>query len=105
MLRPLSCTGNGQGRSEVVTAPSRQRTTSESPLSGLNMMSGMADLNPLPKSAGNRWSSTAAQRDPAHTRPQDLAGLRAHAEDCESVRGRFFYLRCKADAVRSFAAS
>ena len=68
-------------------------------------MSGMADLNPLPKSAGNRWSSTAAQRDPAHTRPQDLAGLRAHAEDCESVRGRFFYLRCKADAVRSFAAS
>jgi len=34
-----------------------------------------------------------------------LDALRAHAEDCDAVRGRFFDLRCNADAVRAFAAS
>ena len=62
-------------------------------------------LDTLAKTGARRGSSTAAHRDPAHTTPQDLDGLRAHAEDCDAVRGRFFDLRCQADAVRSFAAS
>ena len=62
-------------------------------------------LDPFAKSGVARGSSTAAHRDPDHTTPQDLDGLRAHAENCESVRGRFFDLRCQADAIRSFAAS
>jgi len=37
--------------------------------------------------------------------PHDLDALGAHAEHCESVRGRFFDLRCHLDAARSFVAS
>jgi len=62
-------------------------------------------LDPIAKSADDARPSTAARGDPAYTRPQELAALGAHAEDCESVRGPFFGLRCQLDAARSFVAS
>ena len=50
-----------------------------------------------------RWT-TAAFSDPADTSPMELLNLSAHVGDCNGCRGRWFTLRCVADAVHDFIA-
>ena len=50
-----------------------------------------------------RWT-TAAISDAADTSPMELSNLSAHVGDCNGCRGRWFTLRCMADAVHQFIA-
>ena len=50
-----------------------------------------------------RWT-TAAISDAAETSPMELSNLSAHVGDCNGCRGRWFTLRCMADAVHLFIA-
>ena len=50
-----------------------------------------------------RWT-TAAISDAADTLPMELSTLSAHVGDCNGCRGRWFTLRCMADAVHRFIA-
>ena len=51
-----------------------------------------------------RWT-TAAISDAADTSPMELSSLSAHVGDCNGCRGRWFSVRCMADAVHQFIAS
>ena len=50
-----------------------------------------------------RWS-TASIADAADTSPMELWALGAHVKRCNGSRGRWFALRCAAEAVHEFAA-
>ncbi len=50
-----------------------------------------------------RWN-TAAFHDATDTSPMELSELGAHIERCNGCRGRWFQLRCVADAVHDFVA-
>ncbi len=51
-----------------------------------------------------RWS-TASFPDATDTSPMELSELGAHIGRCNGCRGRWFALRCAADAVHDFVAS
>ena len=48
-----------------------------------------------------RWLTAA---DAADTTPADLFALGLHVDHCNGCRGRWFTLRCAADAVHDFVA-
>ena len=50
-----------------------------------------------------RWS-TASIADATDTAPMELRELGAHVDRCNCSRGRWFALRCAADAVHDFVA-
>jgi hypothetical protein len=50
-----------------------------------------------------RWT-TASVSDAADTTPMELSELQAHIGRCNGSRGRWFMLRCIADAVHDFVA-
>ena len=50
-----------------------------------------------------RWS-TASVADATDTAPMELHNLGAHVSRCNGCRGRWFALRCAADAVHDFVA-
>jgi hypothetical protein len=50
-----------------------------------------------------RWS-TASIADATDTSPMELSELGAHVSRCNGCRGRWFALRCVADAVHGFVA-
>lgn len=56
-----------------------------------------------PQVAAPRWI-TASIADAADTTPMDWAELGAHIRRCNGCRGRWFALRCAADAVHDFIA-
>lgn len=56
-----------------------------------------------PTFAPRPWS-TAAIADAADTSPMELSALGAHVDRCNGCRGRWFTLRCAADAVHAFVA-
>lgn len=51
-----------------------------------------------------RWS-TAAIADAADTSPMELSELGEHVSRCNGSRGRWFALRCGADAVHDFVST
>ena len=51
----------------------------------------------------HRWT-TAAFPDAADTSPMELSELGDHVNRCNGCRGRWFTLRCAADAVHDFIA-
>jgi hypothetical protein len=57
-----------------------------------------ADAAPPP-----RWS-TASIPDATDTSPMELGVLGDHVSHCNGCRGRWFALRCAADAVHDFIA-
>ena len=59
-------------------------------------MSSHAFLSP-------RWT-TASIPDATDTSPMELSELGAHIDRCNGCRGRWFALRCVADAVHDFVA-
>lgn len=50
-----------------------------------------------------RWT-TASIPDATDTSPMELSELGAHVDRCNGCRGRWFALRCAADAVHDFVA-
>ena len=50
-----------------------------------------------------RWT-TASFSDTTDTSPMELSALGAHVDSCNGCRGRWFALRCAADAVHDFVA-
>lgn len=50
-----------------------------------------------------RWT-TASIADATETAPMELRELGAHVDRCNGSRGRWFALRCAADAVHDFVA-
>jgi hypothetical protein len=50
-----------------------------------------------------RWT-TAAVAEAADTAPMELWELAAHVSRCNGCRGRWFALRCAADAIHGFIA-
>jgi hypothetical protein len=50
-----------------------------------------------------RWN-TASIPDATDTSPMELSQLGEHVERCNGSRGRWFALRCAADAVHDFVA-
>ena len=50
-----------------------------------------------------RWS-TASLADATDSAPMELRELGAHVNRCNGCRGRWFALRCAADAVHDFVA-
>ncbi len=50
-----------------------------------------------------RWP-TASIPDATDTSPMELSELGAHIDRCNGCRGRWFALRCAADAVHDFVA-
>ena len=50
-----------------------------------------------------RWT-TASVPDATDTSPMELSELGAHVDRCNGSRGRWFTLRCAADAVHDFVA-
>lgn len=50
-----------------------------------------------------RWT-TASIPDATDTSPMELSELGAHIDRCNDSRGRWFALRCAADAVHDFVA-
>ncbi len=50
-----------------------------------------------------RWN-TASIPDAPDTSPMELSELGAHVDRCNGCRGRWFALRCAADAVLDFVA-
>ena len=50
-----------------------------------------------------RWN-TASIPDATDTSPMELSELGAHIDLCNGCRGRWFALRCAADAVHDFVA-
>ena len=50
-----------------------------------------------------RWT-TASIPDATDTSPMELFELGAHIDRCNDSRGRWFALRCAADAVHDFVA-
>lgn len=50
-----------------------------------------------------RWS-TASFADATDSAPMELRELGAHVNRCNGCRGRWFALRCAADAVHDFIA-
>ncbi|MEO8058020.1 MAG: zf-TFIIB domain-containing protein [Burkholderiales bacterium] len=50
-----------------------------------------------------RWN-TASIADATDTSPMELVELGAHIDRCNGCRGRWFALRCVADAVHDFVA-
>ena len=50
-----------------------------------------------------RWT-TAAIGDGGDTAPAELSALGEHVDHCNAYRGRWFALRCGADAVYDFVA-
>lgn len=54
--------------------------------------------------ATTRWS-TASFADAADTSPMELSALSDHLGLCHGARGRWFTLRCAADALHGFMAS
>lgn len=50
-----------------------------------------------------RWT-TASIADATDTAPMELRELGAHVSRCNGSRGRWFALRCAADAVHDFVA-
>lgn len=50
-----------------------------------------------------RWT-TASIPDATDTSPMELSELGAHVGRCNDSRGRWFALRCAADAVHDFVA-
>lgn len=50
-----------------------------------------------------RWT-TASIPDATDTSPMELSELGAHIGRCNDCRGRWFALRCAADAVHAFVA-
>jgi hypothetical protein len=50
-----------------------------------------------------RWT-TASVPDTTDTSPMELSELGAHVDRCNGCRGRWFTLRCAADAVHDFVA-
>ena len=50
-----------------------------------------------------RWT-TASIADATDTAPMELHNLGAHVSRCNGCRGRWFALRCAADAVHDFVA-
>ena len=50
-----------------------------------------------------RWI-TASIPDATDTSPMELSALGAHIDRCNGCRGRWFALRCVADAVHDFVA-
>jgi len=50
-----------------------------------------------------RWT-TASIPDATDTSPMELSELGAHIDRCNHSRGRWFALRCVADAVHDFIA-
>jgi hypothetical protein len=59
-------------------------------------------MNP-PAATAPRWT-TASLSDAADTTPMELSELHAHIGRCNGSRGRWFMLRCIADAVHDFVA-
>ncbi|MES2992793.1 MAG: hypothetical protein V4844_15325 [Pseudomonadota bacterium] len=53
--------------------------------------------------AAPRWT-TASIADASATAPMELSELGAHINRCNGCRGRWFALRCAADAVHDFVA-
>ena len=53
--------------------------------------------------AAPRWK-TASIADASATAPMELSELGAHISRCNGCRGRWFALRCAADAVHDFVA-
>lgn len=51
----------------------------------------------------HRWS-TASIADAADTSPMEWQALGEHVNRCNGSRGRWFTLRCAADAVHDFIA-
>lgn len=49
------------------------------------------------------WA-TSAVADAVDTSPMELSSLGAHVHRCNGCRGRWFLLRCAADAVHGFVA-
>lgn len=58
------------------------------------------NLHPI---ASPRWT-TASIPDATDTSPMELSELGAHVDRCNGCRGRWFTLRCAADAVHDFIA-
>jgi hypothetical protein len=50
-----------------------------------------------------RWT-TASFPDATDTSPMELSELGEHVDRCNGSRGRWFTLRCAADAVHDFVA-
>ena len=50
-----------------------------------------------------RWT-TASIADATDTAPMELSELGAHVTRCNGCRGRWFALRCAADALHDFVA-
>ena len=50
-----------------------------------------------------RWATSSAA-DAGDTTPAELDALGAHVSRCNGCRGRWFALRCVADAVHDFLA-
>lgn len=50
-----------------------------------------------------RWT-TASVADATDTAPMELRALGAHVARCNGCRGRWFALRCAADAMHDFVA-
>jgi len=50
-----------------------------------------------------RWTTSTAA-DAGDTTPAELDALGAHVSHCNGCRGRWFTLRCTADAVHDFIA-
>ncbi len=53
--------------------------------------------------AAPRWT-TASIADATATAPMELSELGEHISRCNGCRGRWFALRCAADAVHDFVA-
>ena len=56
-----------------------------------------------PRRTSPRWT-TASLSGAADTTPMELSELQAHIGRCNGSRGRWFMLRCIADAVHDFVA-
>jgi hypothetical protein len=58
---------------------------------------------PVEAATAPRWT-TASIADATATAPMELDELGAHISRCNGCRGRWFALRCAADAVHDFVA-
>ena len=56
-----------------------------------------------PAATSPRWT-TASISDAADTSPMELRELGDHVSRCNGSRGRWFAMRCAADAVHDFVA-